>query len=64
MKKMMSTVLLLSTIWFTCSEGERIVTENPFFVEYDTPFGVPPFEKIKEMHYLPAYEEGMKQQQV
>jgi peptidyl-dipeptidase Dcp len=35
--------------------------ENPFFSEYDTPFGVPPFEKIQEEHYMPAFEEGIRQ---
>jgi len=34
---------------------------NPFLEEWDTPFGVPPFEQIKEEHYMPAFEEGMKQ---
>jgi peptidyl-dipeptidase Dcp len=35
--------------------------KNPFFSEYDTPFKVPPFNKIKEEHYLPAFKEGIKQ---
>lgn len=37
--------------------------QNPFFSEYNTPFNVPPFEKIKTEHYLPAFQEGIKQQQ-
>ncbi|MFW6224073.1 MAG: M3 family metallopeptidase, partial [Bacteroidota bacterium] len=41
--------------------GEKKADENPFFVEWDTPFGSPPFDKIDEEHYLPAYEEGIKQ---
>lgn len=36
---------------------------NPFFAEFDTPFGVPPFDRIKPAHFMPAFEEGMKQQQ-
>jgi peptidyl-dipeptidase Dcp len=36
--------------------------QNPFFSEFDTPFQVPPFDQIKEEHYLPAFKEGMKQQ--
>jgi len=36
---------------------------NPFFLEYTTPFQVPPFDKIKTEHFLPAVEEGMKQQE-
>lgn len=34
---------------------------NPFFAEWDTPFGIPPFDQIKESHYLPAVKEGIKQ---
>jgi len=34
---------------------------NPFFSEYNTAFGVAPFDKIKPEHYLPAFEAGMKQ---
>lgn len=35
---------------------------NPFFGEYQTPHGVPPFDKIKTAHYLPAFEEAIKRQ--
>lgn len=35
--------------------------KNPFFSEYNTPFGVPPFDKIKVEHYKPAILEGIKQ---
>jgi peptidyl-dipeptidase Dcp len=34
---------------------------NPFFSEWDTPFNVPPFEKIMAKHYMPAFEQGMKE---
>ena len=37
-------------------------SSNPFLSEYDTPFGVPPFEQIKPEHYKPAFEQGMKEQ--
>jgi peptidyl-dipeptidase Dcp len=37
-------------------------TDNPFFAEWKTPYGVPPFEKILNKHYMPAFLEGMKQQ--
>ncbi len=32
---------------------------NPFYAEYNTPFNVPPFEKIMARHYMPAFEKGM-----
>lgn len=36
---------------------------NPFMEEYNTPYGVPPFDKIKPLDFVPAFQEGMKQQQ-
>ncbi|OFV82684.1 MAG: peptidase M3 [Acidobacteria bacterium RBG_13_68_16] len=35
---------------------------NPFFEEWTTPFGVPPFGQIREAHYLPAFKEGIARQ--
>ena len=36
---------------------------NPFLNEYDTPFKIPPFEKIKFEHYEPAFKAGMEEHQ-
>ena len=36
---------------------------NPFLSSWDTPYGIPDFGKVKEKHYLPAVEEGIRQQQ-
>ena len=36
---------------------------NPFLSQWDTPYGIPDFGKVKEKHYLPAVEEGIRQQQ-
>ncbi|MEA4984639.1 MAG: M3 family metallopeptidase [Paludibacter sp.] len=38
-------------------------SKNPFFSEYENEYGIPPFEKIKTEHYLPAFKEGINQQQ-
>ncbi len=35
---------------------------NPLLSDWTTPFGVPPFEKIKEEHYLPAFKEAIARQ--
>ena len=32
---------------------------NPFMEEWDTPFGVPPFERIQDEHYMPAFKKGI-----
>ncbi len=34
---------------------------NPFFSEYTTPYGVPPFDEIKVEHYKPALERAMEE---
>jgi peptidyl-dipeptidase Dcp len=36
--------------------------ENPFFGEFETPFSAPPFERIKNAHYAPAFQQGIEMQ--
>ncbi len=36
--------------------------DNPFAVRSALEYGLPPFELIREDHYLPAFEEGMAEQ--
>jgi peptidyl-dipeptidase Dcp len=38
------------------------MTENPFFETWTTPFGVPPFDRIRPEHFPPAFERGMAEQ--
>ncbi|MCD6345793.1 MAG: peptidase M3, partial [Bacteroidales bacterium] len=60
-------IIIMTIIGFglsSCQEsGEETMLDpnNPFFTEYTTPFKIPPFDKIKVEHYMPAFEEGMKQ---
>ena len=37
--------------------------KNPFLSEWETPYGIPDFGKIEEKHYIPAIEEGIRQQE-
>ena len=54
----------LALFSFTTQKKENAVNmENPFFTTWTTPFGVPPFDEIKEEHFIPAIEEGIKQHQ-
>ncbi|WDE10731.1 M3 family metallopeptidase [Thalassomonas haliotis] len=39
---------------------QNINMDNPFFSDFTTPYGIPPFEKIKKSHYLPAFEHGIQ----
>ncbi len=53
-----------ATLLGACTESQRTIDNscNPFFTEYQTPFGVPPFEQIKTEHYKPAFLQGMEEQ--
>lgn len=41
------------------SAAEEPTAVNPLLAEWTTPFGVPPFDRIREEHYLPAYREAI-----
>jgi peptidyl-dipeptidase Dcp len=38
------------------------MTDNPFFEDWDTPFGLPPFTRIDPPHFPPAFDRGMAEQ--
>ena len=35
---------------------------NPFFEEWQTPYGIPPFDRIEDQHFEPAFEQGFQAQ--
>ncbi|NDW19884.1 M3 family peptidase [Dysgonomonas sp. 216] len=41
---------------------EALDASNPFATEFNTPKNTPPFDLIKEEHYMPAFISGMAQQ--
>lgn len=59
MKKIFLFILTVSLLTAHCSREEK----NPFFSEWETPYGVPPFAQIQKKHYLPAFKQGIKQHQ-
>jgi len=74
MSKKLILLLLINLILFTsCKtdnksevENKTIskMTENPLLAKWDTPFGVPPFDKIKSEDYLPALRKAIKMHDV
>ena len=62
MKKTLLFLIVAGLLFYACSKSKKIGT-NPLLSEFDTPFNVPPFDKIKVEHYVPAIKEGIKQQQ-
>lgn len=55
-------LFILTMMMMTACSGTQN-GDNPFFAEYDTPFGVPPFAQIQNEHFIPAFEEGIRQQE-
>jgi peptidyl-dipeptidase Dcp len=60
MKRNLLFMLLAIIAFAGCQKKEK--SDNPFFNEYETPFNVPPFEKIKAAHYMPAYLKGFEEE--
>ena len=54
--------LFLFVVLLAVSSCTQQTDQNPFFTEWKTPLGTPPFGKIRNEHYMPAFEEGMRQQ--
>jgi peptidyl-dipeptidase Dcp len=57
--KLMLISGLVSMSLVGCKNKPVVDTSNPFFTTYNTPFEVPPFNKIMAKHYTPAFEKGM-----
>ena len=75
MKLRISLLTIISLAFVACSnesaqEADAVVIDseptmagNPLLEEWNTPFGVPPFDRIKSEHYLPAIRVGIAEQQ-
>ena len=55
LKYIFATVALLAAMT-SCTRT------NPFFTEWNTPYGIPPFEQIQDADYVPAINAGIEQQ--
>ena len=55
MKKLFS-LLAIATVMTACGE------KNPFLAEWDTPYGIPPYDEIEIEDYIPAIKAGIEQQ--
>ena len=56
---LISGLLLLSLAG--CKNEPVTNTSNPFFSAYNTPYDVPPFDRIRAKDYMPAFEKGMEE---
>ncbi len=49
-------LLIMANCIFSCTQVE----ENPLLTQYNTPFSVPPFDRINNKHFMPAFEKAMQ----
>ncbi len=70
MKQIFWLALVVLTIGCNSGKEEKTtktlnesMTNNPLLAVWDTPFGTPPFDKIKSEDYLPAMREAIKRHQ-
>ena len=57
MKKILTVLFAMANL-VSCSEG---IKDNPLLSNFDTTFGVPPFDKIKTEHYMPAFGQALRE---
>ena len=60
MKRLLITIAIVATIMTSCKQTAGKSEQNPLLAEWDTPFGIPPFDKIELKDYMPAFEQAMK----
>ncbi len=56
MKRHLLAVILIALLTVSCTSDQN----NPFFSKFETPYGVPPFNEIKEEHYIPAFRKAIE----
>lgn len=52
-------ILAASCMMYSCNTKTET---NPFFTEFQTQYGMPPFDQIKLEHYEPAFLKGIEEQ--
>ncbi len=58
----MRKAILIMAILGTLAGASAHADTNPFFESWDTPFGVPPFDRIELENFQPAFLQGMSEQ--
>jgi peptidyl-dipeptidase Dcp len=58
------TLLFFALILGACKQSNinEMSTDNPLLQEFTNEYGIPPFDEIKTEHFLPAFKQGMEEQ--
>ena len=59
---MLAAFVLVSNFGGTPSAAQKMRSDNPLLVRSSLPYQLPPFDRIDESDYLPAFEQGMAEQ--
>ncbi|KGE14771.1 M3 family metallopeptidase [Sphingobacterium deserti] len=60
--KFLPLCLVIAAVVVGCQDQNTSQqTDNPLLLNYDTPFQVPPFDKIKDEHFRPAFKAAIAQ---
>lgn len=60
-KKFLPICIVIAAVISGCSDStNKQLSDNPLLSAYETPFEVPPFDKIKDDHFKPAYDEALR----
>lgn len=60
-KKSFIPFLVVASMFVGCGSENKLHSDNPLLAPYETPFNVPPFDKVKDEHFKPAFAEALKQ---
>ncbi len=60
MKNSLILILISAVMISSCERTTK--SDNPLLNKFKTPFEVPPFEKIRAEHFMPAYLKGFEEQ--
>lgn len=61
MKKTLLIASAVALFAFAGCNNDKTM-DNPFLSDWNTPYNIPDFSKIKTEHYMPAFKEGMRLQ--
>ena len=60
MKRLLTIALFATTMTLlSCDKTVKQPSENPLTAEWNTPYGIPPFDLIQNEHYAPALKYAM-----
>ena len=60
--KILPFCLIVAAVVVGCqNQQDTTLTDNPLLLNYETPFQVPPFDRIKDEHFRPAFKEALRQ---